>query len=106
MTRGTWNRVVARALWVGLLGGAMSLAVTEARAAPAVARVEIHAEERFLIEQLIVDEAITMAREHQLADPEQEKLHDQLEAKDRGATRRGGARGRQPGGACAGPHGA
>jgi hypothetical protein len=83
MANGTRHRVVARVLLVGLLCGVMGWAATEAMAVPAAAEVDINAEQRFLIEQLTADKAITVARERRLADSAQEELYKQLEAKDR-----------------------
>jgi hypothetical protein len=85
MANGTWNRVVARALLVGFLCGVLGLAVTKAMAAPiaAGAPVDLNADQRALIEQLIADKAITLATARREAYEDRAKLSKDLDAKHR-----------------------
>lgn len=64
MANGTWNRVVARALVLGLLCGVMGLVAPAAMAAPAA---DLNAEQRSLIWKLsdrkLLREALEITRE-------------------------------------------
>src|SRR3954463_10906714 len=66
------------ALLVGLL---WALQVT-AGAQPAAVQVDLNADQRSLVIQLTAERAVTLAREHRLADEAQERFYEQLAAKD------------------------
>ena len=66
------------ALLVGLL---WALQLT-AGAQPAAVQVDLNADQRSLVLQLTAERAVTLAREHRLADEAQERFYQQLAAKD------------------------
>jgi hypothetical protein len=75
---------MSRTLLVGFLCGVVGLsATTEAVAGPATTVVDPTAEQRFVIEQLTADKAMTVANERRIADAKQNQLYEQLQAKDR-----------------------
>ncbi len=83
MVSAMWDRVVARALLVGFLGGAICWRATDATANPGVVIVDLNADQRSLVAQLTAERAITLANERRLADAAQAELYKQLAAKDR-----------------------
>jgi Flp pilus assembly protein TadD len=83
MAGGVWNRVVVRALLVGLLGGALVGAARDAHAAPSAEAVDLNADTRSLVAQLTAERALTLANARGQADAAQDELYKQLNDKDR-----------------------
>ena len=75
---------MSRTLLVGFLCGVVGVSATmESVAGPATTVVDPTAEQRFVIEQLTADKAMTVANERRIADAKQNQLYEQLQAKDR-----------------------
>jgi hypothetical protein len=72
---------LTRTLLVGAVLGAMGTAPVAVAAPPATAAVA-DAESRLLVEQLVADKAITVARERRLAEADEEELLAALATKD------------------------
>jgi len=83
MAGGMWNRVVARALLVGFLGGVLGWSASDAGADPGVAAVDLNADARALVAQLTAERAINLANARGQADAAQDELYKQLNDKDR-----------------------
>jgi Tetratricopeptide repeat len=84
MAHRTWTRVMSRMLLVGFLCGVVGVSTTtEAVAGPAATVIDPTAEQRFVIEQLTADKAMTVANERRIADARQNQLYEQLQATDR-----------------------
>ena len=64
-----------------LVGWLWALRVT-AGAEPAAGQVDLNADQRSLVIQLTAERAVTLAREHRLADEAQKRFYEQLAAKD------------------------
>jgi len=77
-----WSRITMRALLVGL-SGALGWSASDASADPGVAMVDLNADVRSLIAQLMAERAITLANARGQADAAQDELYKRLNDKDR-----------------------
>jgi hypothetical protein len=83
MPQGARSKLAVGAVIAGVLCGPLGGTTPEASAGPASVGADLNAEQRALIEQLTADKAIAIARERRLVEADEEKLYDELQAKDR-----------------------